>query len=62
MLKSLTLAVVLAATVMGLGSGSANAASRTAAATCQAIYEKTLTDSQSDRSNRDAYISCISNL
>ncbi len=62
MLKSLTLAVVLASAIAGLGALPASAKVRTSPAQCQAIYEKTLTDSQSDRQGRDNYISCVSNL
>ena len=62
MLKSITLAVVLASAVAGLGSIPASAAVRTTASQCQALYDLSRLDSQSDRSNRDAYISCIGRL
>ncbi len=62
MLKSLTLAIVLASAVVGLGSVPANAAARTTASQCQALYDLSRLDSQSDRSNRDAYISCVGRL
>ncbi len=60
MLKLVTITFVLASVVAGLGATAASA--RTSGAECQAIYNKTLTDSQSDRNNRDDYISCLSNL
>lgn len=62
MLKSLTLAIVLASAVAGLGSIPASAAARTTAAQCQALYDLSRLDSQGDRSNRDAYISCVGRL
>jgi hypothetical protein len=62
MLKSVTLAVVLAATLAGLSAIPANAAARTTAGECQALYEKSLLDPQSFRNNRDAYISCLGRL
>jgi hypothetical protein len=61
-LKSITLAVVLASTIAGLSAVPASARVRNTAAQCQAIYEKTLTDPQSFRQNRDDYISCVGNL
>ena len=62
MLKSLTLAVVLASALAGLGAMPASAAARTSAGQCQALYSQSLTDSKSDRATRDAYISCVGNL
>ncbi len=62
MLKSFTLAVVLASAIVGLGSIPASAAARTTASQCQALYDLSRLDSQSDRANRDAYISCVGNL
>ncbi len=62
MMKSLTLAVVLASTLAGLGAIPASAAARTTAAQCQALYDQSRLDSQSDRSTRDQYISCVGRL
>ena len=62
MLKSLSLALVLALSVVGLASVPASAAARTTASQCQALYDLSRLDSQSDRANRDAYISCVGNL
>ncbi len=63
MLKSLTLAVVLASAVVGIAAVPANAATvRTTASQCQALYSQSLLDSKSDRSNRDAYIECVGRL
>jgi hypothetical protein len=64
MIKSLTLAIVLASAIAGITSVPANAAKfgRTTASDCQALYNLSLRDSKSDRSNRDDYISCIGRL
>lgn len=63
MLKSLTLALVVASTLAGFGALPANAARvHSTAAQCQALYDQSRLDSQGDRSNRDAYISCVGNL
>ena len=63
MLKSITIAVVLASTIAGLGAIPASAASgRTTAAQCQSLYDLSRLDSNSDRSNRDAYIECVGRL
>ena len=60
MLKSLTLASVLALAVVGLNTVPASA--RTTAAQCQAIYDQSLGDPQSYRTNRDEYIRCVGQL
>lgn len=63
MLKSLTLAMVLASTLAGFGALPATAARvHSTAAQCQALYDQSRLDSQGDRANRDAYISCVGNL
>jgi hypothetical protein len=63
MLKSLTLAVVLAASIAGIAAVPANAAQgRTTANQCQALYDLSRLDSKSDRANRDAYIECVGRL
>ncbi len=62
MLKTVTLAVVLASTIAGLSALPATARERTTPAQCQALYEQSRLDPQSFRNTRDAYISCVSNL
>jgi hypothetical protein len=62
MLKSLTLALVLGATLGGLAAIPAEARTRNTAAQCQALYDQSRLDPQSYRATRDAYISCVSNL
>jgi len=61
MLKSLTLASVLALAVVGLNTVPASAAHPTAAQ-CQSLYAQSISDPQSFRSTRDAYISCLNSL
>ena len=62
MLKSLTLAAVLAATALSLGSVTASAASHTTAAQCQAFDDMARRSSRSDRTYSDAYIHCLNAL
>jgi hypothetical protein len=62
MLKSITLALVLGSTIVGLSAVPADARVRNTAAQCQAIYELTLNDPKSYRQNRDDYIACVGNL
>lgn len=63
MLKSLTIAMVLASALAGFGALPATAARvHSTAAQCQALYDQSRLDSQGDRANRDAYISCVGNL
>jgi len=60
MLKTLTLATVLAATVIGLNV--VPAAAKSTVAECQALYAQSLNDPQTFRSTRDEYIRCVGNL
>jgi hypothetical protein len=62
MLKSITLALVLASAVAGISVIPAEARTRTTAAECQALYDQSRLDPQSYRNTRDEYIACVSNL